>query len=162
MSKETYYKRLHIHELLPRILLRLGTAVQKAMSAPPAKRARPPALDAVVSTVAAPGLGKPNGLFVLADGTLLACAGHSIRVLAPSGIVPAGTFAGNNTSSGKQDGPGADARFDNPVGITVDPAGNVVVVDYNNHALRLVSKAGAVSTKAQLGQFNTTFGEWVG
>ena len=33
------------------------------MSSPPAaKRARPPALDAVVSTVAAPGLGKPDGL----------------------------------------------------------------------------------------------------
>ena len=117
------------------------------MSAPPAaKRARPPALDAVVSTVAAPGLGKPNGLFVLADGTLLACAGHSIRVLAPSGILS--VLAGNNTSSGKQDGPGADARFHGPDGITVDPAGNVVVVDYGNNALRVVSKAGAVSTLA--------------
>ena len=53
---------------------------------PPAKRARAPALDAAVSTVAAPGLGEPRGLFVLADGTILACAGHSIRVLAPSGL----------------------------------------------------------------------------
>jgi DNA-binding beta-propeller fold protein YncE len=118
------------------------------MNAPAAKRARPPALDAVVSTVAAPGLGKPNGLFVLADSTLLACSGHSIRVLAPSGLLPALLLAGNNTSSGNQDGPGADARFDCPVGITVDPAGNVVVVDSDNHALRLVSKAGAVSTLA--------------
>ena len=57
------------------------------MSATPtAKRARPPALDAAVSTVATPGLGKPDGLFVLADGTLLACPGHSIRVRAPSVI----------------------------------------------------------------------------
>jgi len=119
------------------------------MSAPPAaKRARPPALDAVVSTVAAPGLGDPYGLFVLADGTLLACAGHSIRVLAPSGLLSGSVLAGNNTSSGKQDGPGADARFHTPVGITVDPAGNVVVVDHGNRALRLVSKAGAVSTLA--------------
>jgi hypothetical protein len=46
--------------------------------------------------------------------------------------------------SGNRDGPGADARFHEPVGITVDPAGNVVVVDRRNHALRLVSKAGAV------------------
>ncbi len=47
-----------------------------------AKRARTHALDPAVSTVAASGLGKcvHNGLFVLADGTLLACAGHSIRV----------------------------------------------------------------------------------
>ena len=99
-----------------------------------------------MSTVAAPGLGKPSGLFVLADGTLLASAGHSIRVLAPSGILS--VLAGNNTSSGKQDGPGADARFHNPDGITVDPAGNVVVVDRGNHALRFVSKAGALSTLA--------------
>ena len=89
--------------------------------APAAKRARPPALDAVVSTVAAPGLGISYGLFVLADGTLLACAGHSIRVLAPSGILS--VLAGNNTSSGKQDGPGANSRFNAPDGITVDPAG---------------------------------------
>jgi hypothetical protein len=114
--------------------------------APAAKRARPPALDAVVSTLAAPGLGNPNDLFVLADGNLLACAGHSIRMLAPSGFQS--LLAGNNTSSGKQDGPGADARFHTPVGMTVDPAGNVVVVDYSNEALRLVSKAGAVSTLA--------------
>ena len=100
--------------------------------APAAKRARPPALDAVVSTLAAPGLGNPNDLFVLADGNLLACAGHSIRMLAPSGFQS--LLAGNNTSSGKQDGPGADARFHTPVGMTVDPAGNVVVVDYSNEA----------------------------
>jgi hypothetical protein len=118
------------------------------MSAPAAKRARAPALDAAVSTVAAPGLGVPNGLFVLGDGSLLACAGHSLRVLAPSGLLPAGTFAGNNTSSGKKDGPGADARFRTPTIITVSQTGNVVVVDSDNHALRLVSKAGAVGTLA--------------
>jgi DNA-binding beta-propeller fold protein YncE len=87
---------------------------------------------------------------VLANSTRLACAGHSIRVLAPSGLLqlPFVTFAGSNTSSGNQDGPGADARVNCPMGITVDPAGNVVVVDYSNDALRLVSKAGAVRTLA--------------
>jgi len=123
----------------------------ESMSAPPpAKRARPPALDAVVSTIAARGLGEPCGLFALADGFLLACAGHSIRVLPPSGILqmPFFTFAGHNTSSGNQDRLGADARFNSPQGITVDPAGNMVVVDRSNEALRLVSKAGAVSTLA--------------
>ena len=141
---------LRLSSLSRRIPLTSHTLLNsKAMSAQPAaKRARAPALDAVVSTVAAPGLGRPNGLFVLADGTLLACAGNSIRVLAPSGLLPALLLAGNNTSRGKKDGPGADARFDCTMGITVDPAGNVVVVDLVNHALRLVSKAGAVSTLA--------------
>ena len=40
------------------------------MAAPAnAKRARPAALEAAVTTVTIPGLGKPNGVFVLADGT---------------------------------------------------------------------------------------------
>jgi DNA-binding beta-propeller fold protein YncE len=102
-----------------------------------------------VSTVAAPGLGKPNGLFVLADGTRLASEGESIRVLAPSGLLS--VLAGNNTRSGMKDCPGVDARFNWPMGITVDPAGNVVVVDSDNHALRLVSKACSVSTLAGCG-----------
>ena len=67
-------------------------------------------------------------------------------MLAPSGLLS--LLAGNNGSIGNQDGPGAEARFDTPNGITVDPAGNVVVVDSRNHALRRVSKAGEVSTLA--------------
>ena len=118
------------------------------MTAPVPRRVHSPALDITVSTVVAPGLGTPNGIFVLADGTRLASAGHSLRLLAPSGLVPAGTFAGNNGSSGKQDGPGADARFNIPTGIAVDTAGRVVVADRFNHSLRLVSQAGAVSTLA--------------
>ena len=43
-----------------------------------AERARPPVIEAAVSTVAAPSLGIPSGLFVLADGTRLACARHSM------------------------------------------------------------------------------------
>ena len=55
------------------------------MTAPPAaERARAPALDAAASTVTAPGLD-PDVLFVLADSTLLACSGNSIRLLAPAG-----------------------------------------------------------------------------
>ena len=91
-----------------------------------------------MSTVAAPNLGKPNGLFVLADGTLLACSGYSIRVLAPSGLVPAGTFAGSKTRSGNKNGPGAD----NPNGITMDPAGNVVVGDRHNPVFGSRNKPG--------------------
>jgi len=120
-------------------------SIEGKMTAPVPRRVHSPALDITVSTVVAPGLGTPNGIFVLADGTRLASAGHSLRLLAPSGLVPAGTFAGNNGSSGKQDGPGADARFNIPTGIAVDTAGRVVVADRFNHSLRLVSQAGAVS-----------------
>ena len=57
-------------------------------AAPAAKRARAPALDAVVSTLAVPGLGLPDGLFVLEDGTRLACAGHSPVWSRPRGCFP--------------------------------------------------------------------------
>ena len=36
-----------------------------------AKRRRLAALDAAVSTIALPGLGVPNGIFVMIDGTLV-------------------------------------------------------------------------------------------
>jgi len=54
----------------------------------------------------------------------------------------------DSTPAGNQEGPGADARVYTPTGITMSPTGNVVVVDRHNHALRLVSKAGAASTLA--------------
>jgi hypothetical protein len=79
--------------------------------APVAKRARGGSLDA-----AAPGLGTKDGIFVLADGTSLACAKHSprsLRVLAPSWIAPA------TVSCGLQDGMG-DARFNTTTGIPID------------------------------------------
>ena len=100
----------------------------------------PPLVD--VSTVAAPGLDLLKGLFVLDDGTLVASAGQSIHVLPHSELLS--VLAGSNTRFDYQDGPGADARFDDTAGITVDPADNVVLVDRSNHALRLLSNAGAV------------------
>jgi len=44
-------------------------------AAPAAKRARPPALGAAVSTIAVPGLGQTYGLFG-ADGTRLVSDQH--------------------------------------------------------------------------------------
>jgi DNA-binding beta-propeller fold protein YncE len=103
-----------------------------------------------VSTVAAPGLGAPDGLFVRDDGTCLACADHSLRVFTTSGPqqLLVSTLAGRVGESGNLDGSGTDARFNIPTGITVNPAGQMVVADYFNHAVRLVSEDGAVSTLA--------------
>jgi hypothetical protein len=49
-----------------------------------AKRARHAALEATVTTVSIPGLGSPNGIFVLADGTRLFSSGNTILHLSPS------------------------------------------------------------------------------
>lgn len=71
---------------------------------------------------------------------------HSIRKITPARAVS--TLAGLSGSSGKLDGTGTNARFQGPVGVTVDAAGNVYVVDRGNHAIRKVTPAGVVTTLA--------------
>ena len=97
-------------------------------AAPAAKRARGPALDAAVSTLAVPGLGVPSGLFVLADGNcLVSTAEHTLQLLTPSGWRT--LIAGSFDEEGFVDGEGAAARFNLPAGITVDPACDAVVAE---------------------------------
>jgi DNA-binding beta-propeller fold protein YncE len=118
-----------------------------------AKRARPSALEASVGTIAIPGLGQTSGIFVLPDGTrLFSSANNTVLQLAPSGRLS--TIAGSNQKKRElKDGEGTSARFNDPKGLTVDRAGNVVVVDRNNDVIRLITKEGAVvSTLAGDGQ----------
>ena len=122
------------------------------MTAPPAaKRARAPALDIAVSTLEVPGLGVPWGLLVLADGTrLVGTEQNTLQLLTPAGQLA--LIAGEDEEEGFEDGKGANARFRDPCGMTVDSAGHIVVADRGNHALRRVSKAGEVSTLAGNGE----------
>jgi len=123
-------------------------------AAPAAKRARPPALDAAVSTLEVPGLGLPFGLLVLADGTrLVSTFQHTLQLLTPSGQLA--LIAGvdhddddDDDNATLLDGQGPASRFNEPCGMTVDLAGHIVVADSENNALRRVSKAGEVSTLA--------------
>ena len=99
------------------------------MSAPSVfKRARPAALEATVTTLAVPGLSQAHGILLLADGTrLFSSSKNTFLHLAPSGRLA--TIAGNKDEVGElKDGKGISARFNYPVGSTVDRAGNVVVV----------------------------------
>ena len=98
-----------------------------------AKRPRPTALEANVTTVTIPGLGSPEGIFVLADGTRLFSSGHTILQLPPSGRLA--TIAGDpqEEEGALKDGQGIFARFNCPEGLTVDRADNVVVADWENH-----------------------------
>jgi hypothetical protein len=109
------------------------------------KRARGAALEAVVTTESITGLGDVYGMFVLADGTrLFTTSKHTLDLQLPSTGMPA-TIAGRK-EDGFEDGKGADARFASPDGFTVDRAGDIVLSDTNNHALRKVAKAGAAVT----------------
>src|SRR5258706_136928 len=57
-------------------------------------------------------------------------------------------FAGNMGGAGNVDGDGAAASFNYPKGVASDSAGNIYVGDRENHTIRKVPPAGAVSTFA--------------
>ena len=55
------------------------------------------------------------------------------------------TVAGS-TVGGYVDGVGTVAKFNGPVGISVDSTGIVWVAEYNNHMIRRINTAGRVHT----------------
>jgi sugar lactone lactonase YvrE len=84
----------------------------------------------------------PNGNIIVADQ-----ASQNIRLVTiPGGVVT--TLAGQVGAPGFSDGTGTAARFTNPSGVGVLQDGTIVISDYSNHRLRLVTLAGVVTTLA--------------
>ena len=92
--------------------------------------------------------GLPAGIAVAGGDTLIVAdaEAHTIRRISPLGQVT--TLAGKAFESGCQDGPGAQARFKNPQGVTVDAFGNLFVADAGNATVRKITPEGMVSTVA--------------
>ncbi len=98
----------------------------------------------------------PTSLLALPDGSLLvADTGNGcLRKIGTDPDHTVTTFAGAMGQSGFADGPAASARFKAPMGMALDPAGNVLVADSGNNRIRAVDRAGNVTSVAGSGQFD--------
>ncbi len=69
---------------------------------------------------------------------------HCIRKIDPQGNVT--TIAGS--TKGFQDGQGTSAKFNNPIGVTLDTLGHIYIADTENHNIRQIDPQGNVITFA--------------
>jgi hypothetical protein len=101
--------------------------------------------------VATATFGAPFGIAIDSHGNLFVTTlWNNIREITPAGIVS--TFAGNPLGTpGSADGTGTAARFNAPLGITIDANDNIFVADAQNRAIRKITPAGVVTTFAGSG-----------
>jgi sugar lactone lactonase YvrE len=78
--------------------------------------------------------------------------GDTIRKITPPPAATVTTIAGMANVSGSVDGVGNAARFNGPIGITVDSKGNVFVGDNGNGTLRVITPGRVVTTLAGTAQ----------
>jgi sugar lactone lactonase YvrE len=84
------------------------------------------------------GLHAPNGDLFIVDSS-----NHAIRLLRGDMVY---TFAGG--VPGFSDGRRGEARFNSPMAIAIDNAGNLYIADTMNHCIRRIAADGTVSTVA--------------
>jgi hypothetical protein len=90
---------------------------------------------------------QPNGVAMLADGRIAVAGGngHTIRLISAS--LSVSTLAGSGSPLWA-DGTGAEAAFNVPYGVAQFANGDLVVADYFNRRVRVVTLAGVVTTLA--------------
>jgi sugar lactone lactonase YvrE len=87
----------------------------------------------------------PSGNVFIADST-----NYRVRKITPPGVIS--TFAGRGTSGFSGDnGAATSAQFNLPMGLAMDPAGNLYISDLNNQRIRKVATSGIVTTVAGTG-----------
>ena len=92
----------------------------------------------------------PRGVAVDSEATVYVADtyNHTIRKITSAGVVT--TVAGVAGSAGHTDGVSTVGRFHTPWGLTASSSGNVYVADNQNHTIRRIDSAGAVTTFAGL------------
>ncbi len=90
----------------------------------------------------------PTGLAIDASGNLYVADSNNniVRKLTSSGVVT--TLAGSPGVAGTSDGTGTAAQFNGPIGIGLDPMGNMYVADRSNSTIRKITSVGVVTTLA--------------
>lgn len=93
-------------------------------------------------------LNEPAGVAIAPSGTIFIAerGNHVIRMVDSNGVVS--TYAGQAEVKGSRDGDRTAATFHQPVGLTFDRDGALVVADSWSHTLRRIDRAGAVTTIA--------------
>ena len=129
-----------------------AAVVTSLAGSPPSLPCRFDEAQSVDGIGAAAGFDQPSGVAVDPGGNVVVAdtLGDVIRRVGQEGAVT--TVAGTTTLSGSSDGTGAAARFffandGGYAGFTsTDAAGNVIVTDPENGAVRKITPAGVVST----------------
>ena len=89
--------------------------------------------------------GSPYDLALDVAGNIYVANGSTIQRVSPSAVVS--PFAGTGTSGNSGDGgPATAAQLVWPVGVAVDPTGNVYIADTRSYRVRKVNTAGTIST----------------
>lgn len=94
-------------------------------------------------------LRAPQGLAVMADGSILVAdpVANRVRRIMPSGRIE--TFAGTGQAGFSGDGgPATAAQLSYPTGVAVEADGSVLIADDANYRVRLVTPSGVISTVA--------------
>ncbi|MCW3121012.1 MAG: hypothetical protein JWQ38_504 [Flavipsychrobacter sp.] len=103
------------------------------------------------SAATAAKLNQPGGIYIDGSGTIyLADRGNNCIRKISGGIIT--TIAGTTINGYSGDGgPATAAKFNHPIQLAMDGAGNLIIADVDNNVIRKINSAGIITTIAGTG-----------